>query len=76
MIYYFTGGDFPTSAIWFSHNAEYSGHCAVGDIDDNGWPDLIVANFLGAGFGDPNVSDLYLNSTGFPSQSPSWTRPA
>ncbi len=62
-----------TGAQWYSSNAEYSGHCAVGDVDDNGFPDLAVANFLGAdGFSTPNVSNLYYNTNGIPNHYPDW----
>jgi PKD repeat protein len=74
-IYLFGGGTPPVSASWYSSDYEYSGHCAVGDIDDNGFPDFIVANYLGVGFGHPNRSNLYLNHTGLPEVSPSWRTP-
>jgi PKD repeat protein len=74
-VYLFGQGLLPTSASWYSANQEYSGHCAVGDIDDNGYPDLIVANYLGQDFGFPNRSDLYYNSSGLPSTSPDWQTP-
>ncbi|MCX6835115.1 MAG: VCBS repeat-containing protein [candidate division Zixibacteria bacterium] len=74
-IYLFGHGPFPASASWYSSNREYSGHCAVGDIDDNGYPDLIVSNYLGPGFRHPNRSDLYYNSNGLPSTSPDWRTP-
>ena len=74
-VYLFGHGPFPVSASWSSSNHEYSGHCAVGDIDDNGYPDLIVANYLGQGFGYPNRSDLYYNDSGLPSASPDWQTP-
>ena len=74
-VYLFGHGPFPVSASWYSTNREYSGHCAVGDIDDNGYPDLIVANYLGQGFGYPNRSDLYFNYNGLPSASPDWQTP-
>ncbi len=74
-IYLFGGGTPPIAASWYSSNYEYSGHCAVGDIDDNGYPDFIVANYLGVGFGHPNRSDLYLNHTGLPEASPVWSTP-
>ena len=74
-VYLFGHGPLPVSASWFSSNHEYSGHCAVGDIDDNGYPDLIVANYLGQGFGYPNRSDLYYNTNGLPGTSPDWQTP-
>jgi PKD repeat protein len=61
-----------TKASWYSANAEYSGHCAVGDIDDNGYPDFAVSNYIGDGFSTKNFSDLYLNMTGKPHVYPDW----
>ncbi|MFQ5453584.1 MAG: FG-GAP-like repeat-containing protein, partial [Candidatus Zixiibacteriota bacterium] len=53
--------------------SEYSGHSAVGDIDDNGYPDFVVSNFLGSdGFSTPNHSNMYLNPSGLPNQFPDW----
>ena len=66
-------GEMPVSASWASTNYEYSGHCAVGDIDDNGYPDLLVANYLGSGrFSTANHSNLYLNHNGRLNPSPDW----
>ena len=74
-IYLFGPGAPPTSAAWYSANLEYSGHCAVGDINDDGFPDLVVSNYLGNGFGDPNRSNLYVNNGGLPGTSPDWYTP-
>lgn len=72
-IYISNNGTLPASASWFSDNPEYSGHCAVGDINDDGWPDFAVANFLGwQGFSTANHSNLYLNSGGVINNSPDW----
>lgn len=72
-IYISNRGTLPDSATWLSDNNEYSGHCAVGDIDDNGYPDFAVANFLGSGgFSTANFSNVYLNFAGMPNTSPDW----
>ncbi len=66
-------GTMPTAATWYSANAEYSGHCAVGDINDDGLVDFFVSNYLGSGgFNTANYSNLYLNSGGLPNASPDW----
>ncbi len=73
-IYLSDHGELPASASWVSANSEYSGHCAVGDINDDGWADFFVSNFLGQdGFSTANFSNLYLNSDGLPNQSPDWS---
>ncbi len=61
------------SASWSSTNAEYSGHCAVGDLNGDGFPEFVVANYLGAdGFSSANHSNMYLNLNGFVNPSPDW----
>ncbi len=74
-IYLFGTDPHPTSAAWYSTNQEYSGHCAVGDINDDGFPDLMVSDYIGSGFGDPNRSDFYLNEGGLPNATPVWSTP-
>ena len=72
-IYISRDGDLATSGTWMSSNYEYTGHGAVGDIDDNGIPDFLVANYLGAGgFSTANRSNLYLNPILHDVQSPDW----
>jgi hypothetical protein len=66
-------GTLPASADWYSGDNNYSGHCAVGDIDDNGYPDFIVANYIGpGGFNTKTRSNMYLNSTGYLNHAPDW----
>ena len=68
-----SGWSLSTDPNWTSANPEYSGHCAAGDINDDGWADLVVANFLGSGrFSTPNVANLYLVSNGHLGSSPAW----
>ena len=72
-IYISESGTLPTTPTWSSANDEYTGHCAVGDIDDDGYVDFLVANFLGEGrFYTTNHSELYWNTTGLPETSASW----
>jgi len=73
MIYISDSGTLPEAASWFSSNNEYSGHCDVGDVDDDGWPDFAVANLLGAnGFSSANYSNLYFNDNGQMLSDPGW----
>jgi len=71
---YFSGyGQLQTTAVWRSADAQYSGHCAVGDIDDNGYPDFVIANYLGSGrFETPGLLNMYANDFGVPSRDISW----
>lgn len=75
-IYLSFNGLLPPAASWYSDESEYSGHCGVGDIDDDGYPDFAVANFLGSGgFSTANQSPLYLNQGSLPSTSADWVTP-
>ncbi len=72
-IYLSVNGTLPASASWNSANAEYSGHCAVGDLNHDGFPEFIVANYLGmSGFTTGNYSNMYINTTGLPLSTPAW----
>ncbi len=73
MIYLSHYGAMPSAASWFSTDANYSGHGAVGDIDGNGFPDFAVSNYIGpGGFPTQTRSNLYLNMTGRPHSTPDW----
>jgi hypothetical protein len=67
-------GVFPTSwPSWQGQNYEYSGHCAVGDINYDGYPEFVVSNYLGGpGFGYTNNLDAYLNNGGTLLHQPWW----
>ena len=72
-IYINQRGVLPSLPAWHSDNADYSGHCAVGDFDDNGRPDLVVADYLGkGGFGTLNRPDGYYNIGGLPNVVADW----
>ncbi|MBU0984692.1 MAG: VCBS repeat-containing protein [candidate division Zixibacteria bacterium] len=75
MLYLFDGNALPSAAVWYSSNHEYSGHGAVGDVNDDGWPDFAVANYLGTGWYHTNVGDLYLNVGGNLDPDPAWQTP-
>lgn len=71
--YYLQAWQLPPVPTWFSNNSEYSGHCAAGDINDDGFIDVVVANFLGLNrFASPGRPNLYLNMNGLLGGSPSW----
>ncbi len=53
-----TGGVLGTTPAWTSSDNYYSGHCAVGDVDGDGRPDLAVGNY---GSFDRQRSILYRN---------------
>lgn len=73
-VYYNDGaGNFPNTPQWQSADIDYHGHLAVGDVDQDGWPDVAVSVFLGpGGFGDLGRVKLYRNLGGALESSPSW----
>ncbi|MCB9881217.1 MAG: VCBS repeat-containing protein [Planctomycetes bacterium] len=68
-------GTFPTSPSWQSSDIDYHGHLDVGDVNGDGWLDVVVGVFLGPNaWGDPGRAKLYLNDgTGTLMPSPAWT---
>ncbi|KAA3606762.1 MAG: VCBS repeat-containing protein [Planctomycetota bacterium] len=74
-VYYNDGqGGFPNNPQWQSSDVDYHGHLAIGDINQDGWPDVAVSVFLGAGgFGSLGKAKVYMNTGGSLENSPSWT---
>ncbi|CUU38401.1 Repeat domain-containing protein [Armatimonadetes bacterium DC] len=68
-VYYNTNGTLATTPGWESSDVGYHGHLAVGDINADGWLDVVVAVLLPQG--GPGVK-LYLNQGGTLSPTPSW----
>ncbi len=67
------GGTLQSLPTWGSQDLQYSGHLAVGDLNQDGWPDLVVANYSGYTVGwPPQLSVVYLNEGGTLSPTPSW----
>jgi hypothetical protein len=66
-------GGLSPAADWVSAVTAYHGHLAVGDVDGDGWTDVVVARFLGAtGFDEPGGVSLYLNQGGYLPDEPTW----
>ncbi|GEM_PF-290213 len=70
-VYMNNNGALSNSASWISDNAEYSGHCELGDINADGFPELAVSNYVSSGWGPGNI-ELYNNINGWLENSPSW----
>lgn len=71
VVYISKCGTLPDAGSWYSSNSEYSGHCTVGDVDGNGFPDLAVSNFIRPGW-LPASSNMYLNPNGMLNSNPDW----
>ncbi len=68
------GGVLPTTAGWASQDARYSGHCVLADLDGDGYPELIVANYIGADWTTAQVQ-AYPNLGGTLQALPGWQTP-
>ena len=67
-------GHFPVNPQWQSGDIDYHGHLAVGDVNQDGWPDVAVSVFIGpSGFSTKGRVKLYLNQAGTLESTPSWT---
>jgi Secretion system C-terminal sorting domain/FG-GAP-like repeat len=73
-VYYNDGtGNFPTQPSWNSTDIDYHGHLDVGDVNHDGWIDVVVSVYLGpGGFGDKGRVKLYLNNEGTLSPTADW----
>ena len=72
-VHYSVDGAIAERADWTSEGDAYHGHIAVGDVDGDGFTDVVTALFIGpAGFDSPGDLALYLNEGGTLPDNPSW----
>jgi hypothetical protein len=61
-VWYNNKGSFSKKADWLSQDVDYHGHLDVGDVNGDGWPDVVVSVFLGPKrFSSKGWVKLYLN---------------
>jgi hypothetical protein len=71
-VYFNYNGRLDTTAGWASANSEFSGHCALGDIDKDGYLELAVSNYTENSW-RKTVVQLYDNVNGSLSATPTWS---
>lgn len=70
-VYFNHGDSLETYHGWRSNNQQYSGHSALGDVNQDGYLDFAVSNYISPGWRASTVQ-LYLNSAGLLATTPSW----
>lgn len=75
LVYLNNAGTLPAAASWTSTDQRFSGHCQLADVDGDGWPELMVANYIVEGWGPAQVQ-LYANVGGVLATTPTWESPA
>jgi len=70
-VYLNSGGGLPLVASWNSGDSRYSGHCELADINNDGYPELMVANYIATDW-QPAQVQIYGNSGGVLASLPTW----
>ena len=74
VVYMNRNGVLPTLPDWQSGDVDYHGHLSIGDLNNDGYPDVAVSVFLGeAGFAQKGKVKVYLNRNGRLSTIPNWS---
>lgn len=72
-VYLNNNGTLPVSPNWQSADIDYHGQLSIGDINNDGYPDVAVSVFIGnAGFTEKGRVKIYLNNNGTLSSNPWW----
>ena len=72
-VYENNNGQIETQASSVSEDAFFYGHLSTGDVNGDGWTDVVVSRFLGEnGFDMPGGVSVFLNDLGMLSAEPSW----
>ena len=73
VVYFNNNGTLSTTPGWQSSDIDYHAHVSVGDINNDGWPDIAVSVYLGpSGFGNRGKVKIYMNNNGTLESTPSW----
>ncbi len=71
-IYINENGILPNQATLISLDSLFSGQCEFGDINNDGYPEIMVANYISPNW-RPGSVQIYYNNDGNPEGAPSWT---
>jgi hypothetical protein len=64
-IYLNEQGVLPTSPDWTSYTTDFYGHISTGDINGDGYPDIIASRYIGSSdFSISGGIDIYINQEG------------
>lgn len=70
-IYINENGVLPNQATIISLDSLYSGHCEFGDVNNDGYSEIMVANYISPNW-RPGSAQVYYNDQGNPEGLPSW----
>ncbi len=70
-IYQNNVGAIQTTHAWSTLANDYSGHCAVGDIDADGYPEYFISNYIRSGWG-ATKSKMHKSNAGTFDAIPLW----
>jgi hypothetical protein len=72
-IYFNNSGTLETAASWRTSDYDYTGHIDMGDLNNDGWLDLVTAIFWNSSDDSSAYQDqVYLNTAGTLSSSPTF----
>ncbi|MAA77815.1 MAG: hypothetical protein CL916_01035 [Deltaproteobacteria bacterium] len=73
-VYHHNGEMLESEASFVSSKAQFYGHVSTGDLNGDGWSDIVVSKFLGTErFDEPGGVEVYLNEEGSLPLTPSWS---
>lgn len=73
VVYISNSGVLPTTPSWVSNDIDYHGHLSIGDVNNDGFPDVAVSVYIGpGGFGQRGKVKIYMNNNGVLTSNPAW----